>query len=604
MRLILRNILCVWFVVAVPAFAQTDNISFYAEVDTDKLSVDSFARLSLTITGTQSLTQIPVPVVDGFDVKYLGPATRISIINGQSFATHSYRYALYPLKVGKFQIPAITIDINGKNYSTKPIDIEVVAAGNMTAGPTTPQDNAVADGLQGKVFATMTTPQQEVYVGQSIPVTIRLFVSGMSISDIEYPKLDENGFTVGEFKEPRQYQQVIGGARFDVLEFNLEVFPSREGAISLGKAKVGCQILYRSKKDGRIPLDDFDSLFDSDFFDSFLNFYERRPITVESTDLMVNVLPLPEEGKPEDFSGAVGNFDFDVSVTPPEVNVGDPVTVRMKITGDNLRSVAAPDIKAEGFKFYDPQVKDERGTKTVEQVAIPTTENIKEFPAVSFSYFDPSERTYKTLTKGPFALTVHSAAQGLKVVGLEKEGEVLKEFKPEALGKDILFIKENPDTFHRVGYRLYNNTLFWVMVWLLLLAWAGAYGLYRRTHRLRTDTAYARRLLAPRKAREGLAQARQALADKKQPEFYQSVFRTLREYLADKFHRPAAGLTFESIRPVLESWSVRPEDVQAVRSILEECDMARYAALTADSQKMAQVLRQLEQVIDHIERVK
>jgi len=583
------------------SLALAENINFYAEVDTDKIPLDSVGRLSLTITGTQTVTQIPILTVDGFEVKYLGPATRISIINGQTFASHTYRYSLYPLKVGKFQIPSISIDIGGKTYSTKPMDIEVVEAGAPIGPPPASQQvEGSPTGLQGKIFATMTTPKREVYVGERIPVTIRLFVSGLSVTDIEYPKLEELGFSVREFQEPRQYQQIIGGNKYDVLEFNTDIYPTREGEISLGKAKIKCQMLYRTKRGERLPFDDFDSFFDDDFFDSFLSFYERRPLNVESTDLSINVLPLPAAGKPEDFKGAIGRFDFEVSVSPSEVHVGDPITVRMKIRGDNLKSLLPPALKADGFKTYDPQVKEEDNTKTIEQVVIPTNDQVKELPAIRFSYFNPETKAYETITKGPFPLQVKKAAgQDFKVVGLDKKEEERIE---EVLGRDILFIKEDPQTFRRVGQHLFHNVWFRFMFHLLAAGWLIAYGLYRHTHKLKTDTVYARRLLAPRKAKRGLTQSRVAMARGQQAEFYQSIFKTLKEYLGDKFHLPSAGLTFETVQHILESKSIDHNQIQMIHSVFEDCDMARYAAIQFDSTKMQDVLKRAEKVIDYLER--
>ncbi len=595
-KIILTVLLCL----AVVPFVAAQNISFYAEVDSAKVPLDSVARLSLTIAGTQSVSQIPVPNVDGFDVKYLGPATRISIINGQTFASHTYRYALYPLKEGKFQIPAVSIDINGKTYSTKPIDMEVVPAGTSVTAPLPSTQDDLDQNVQGKIFATMTAPKQEVYIGEAVPVTIRLFVSGLSVTNIDDPKLEEIGFSVGEVTQRPVYQQIIGGARYDVLEFQVDIYPAREGELSLGKAKIGAQMLYRSKKDQRLPFDDFDSLFDSDFFDSFLSFYERRPITIESTDLAFSVLPLPEEGRPEDFSGAVGRFDFEVGVSPEEVNVGDPVTVRMKISGDNLRSVTAPTVKAEGFKLYDPQVKEEGGAKMIEQVTIPTQEGISEFPAIEFNYFNPSTKTYESILRGPFPLTVRKPAPGqeLKVVGL---GKAQQEVVPETFGRDILFIKEDPDTFHRIGRRLYNNKLFWLMIGLLGIGWLTAYVLYRRTHRFKTDIAYARRWRAPRKAREGVVLARQAMAQGDQTRFYETVFKTFKEYLSDKYHLPA-GTTFENLREVFESKRFDKSIISMAGWIFEECDRVRFAPAQADPAKMKEILERVESVIDYLER--
>jgi len=106
--------------------------------------------------------------------------------------------------------------------------------------------------------------------------------------------------------------------------------------------------------------------------------------------VIINVLPLPLEERPVEFSGAVGQFDYNVSVSPNKIKVGDPITLRMTVIGKgNLAAIDMPKIPLDAeFKLYDPQIFEKDNIKKSEQVLIPKHENISEVPALQFSYFD------------------------------------------------------------------------------------------------------------------------------------------------------------------------------------------------------------------------
>ena len=133
-------------------------------------------------------------------------------------------------------------------------------------------------------------------------------------------------------------------------------------------------------------------------------------------------------------------------------------------------------------------------------------------------------------------------------------------------------------------------------------AWVILYVLYRETHRLRTDQVYARRLRAPKKAQIGMQAARGLIQKGKEKEFYDGIFKTLQEYLGDKFHLSSSGLTFAAADEVLGRQRIAQEMIGRIKVIFEECDMVRYASASFDAMKMRGSLESLEKVIDHLER--
>jgi len=584
---------------------QAQDISFEASVNTNKVSLGTVLRLTLTFNGAQNVQAPELPTIDGFEARYFGPSSRISIINGQYSGSVAHTYNLFPLKVGKFQIPSINVDISGKTFTSDPIDVEVV---DTPVSPTYQPDEEqqpAALNIKDKIFLTIEVPKTQAYLNEKIPVTVKLFIAGLSVRDVQYPEFKPNDFLTEEFQKPKQYSQTLGGVLYDVLEFNTYIYPSRTGELTIDPAKVSCNILYRSAQ----RQSSFDGFFDNDFFDhdfgGLFGGIEKYPVNLESVDLTLNVLPLPEEGKPQNFSGTVGQFNFSAQVSPQNVNAGDPVTLRMAVEGDgNLKTVEMPSLKTGGnLKVYDPQIKEENGKKILEQVVIPTVEGSQQIPILSFSYFDPQTKTYQTITQGPFDIEVNKSKEeeSFKVVEAKKDA-VKEEASPEDLGRDLIFIKERPGNFQAIGYHVYKAPAFLGLVVISFFIFVGLFVAHQQTHRLKTDAAYARKLRAPKKAKQGLEQARQFMAQGQQKEFYDVVFKTLQDYFGNKFHLPAGSVTVETIAAVLKA---APQDsvLDKLKMVFAQCEMVRYASLSPDTAKMKDIFAKTQEIIDYVERV-
>jgi len=138
---------------------------------------------------------------------------------------------------------------------------------------------------------------------------------------------------------------------------------------------------------------------------------EETPVTIAVKPFDLEVRPLPDEGRPASFSGAVGRFTFDVEARPTDIALGDLITLTMTIRGDGyLENVVAPQLTSEsGFKVYPPRITEERpGWKVFEQIVIPLATNVLAVPALEFSYFDPQTDSYQCITRGPFFIRYHA----------------------------------------------------------------------------------------------------------------------------------------------------------------------------------------------------
>ncbi len=584
-----------------PVFAQ--DVSFEAAVNATKVTSNDAVQLTLTVFGGKDVPVVDVAAIDGFDVRYLGPSTSVAIVNGNYSSQRSFIYNLFPTKTGNFKVPSFSITLNGQEYSTKPIDIEVLAAAAPAASsPTTggtPQ-NAEED-LKDRLFAVVGVPAEAVYVGQKVPVTVKLFVRDTPIREIQFPTFTSStGVTVEDFTaKPLQYKQVLNGFSYDVVEFKTFVYLSLQGKVEVGPASIQGNLIYRNPNQPN-PLHGFND----DFFDGFFKniSVQARPVTITTAKEHLNVLPLPAEGIPNGFTGAVGSFDFDVSVSPDKVQVGDPLTLRMKISGDgNLKKAGFPNFDDEHFKIYDPKIKDESDGKSLEQVIIPSSTGITEVQPLAFSFFDPAAREYKTITRGPFALQVTPAAGGeFKAVGFdltklpssEAETKPMPQLDWSGYAQKSLSVAE----------KVFKSILFWSIIIGMGVVVLGVMLWRNFRRRLKDDTRFSRRFHALRKAQQTLTEAEAQLNAGQGKEFYSVLYRALNTYLADKMHQPSGTSVLNNAQDLLIQKKVGAEDIGILKGIYEACDLFRFAGAIPEAGRMRTHLAQARKIIAVLEK--
>jgi hypothetical protein len=586
------TLVIIGLVFLLPKLALAKDINFEASVDRNKVSLGQSLQLSLTFDGSQSIAALDLPVIEGFQSRYLGPSTRMSIINGQASSSITYVYTLLSTKVGVFKIGPFKFEHHGDNYNSNAISVEVVKEATQGENQASQGGEGEIKDLNERIFLTLKAQKNSGYLNEIIPLTVRLYINRLGVRDIQFPQFSHDGLSVGGFEQPKQYQENLGGINYDVIEFNTTIFGLRPGEFRLGPASLACNLMV--KKQG------------ADVFDDFFGRYETYPLNLKSTDIPITVLSLPEENKPAGFSGALGEFDFEVSVTPREVKVGDPLTLKATIFGQgNFNTVSLPKINfGNDFKTYEPQIKQEKETKTFEQVLIPLNADIKEIPEINFNFFNTGTGKYETITRGPFPLKIVKLEKEEELKIIESKQPVVKFSGEEKLGRDIIYLKDDPGDLRKKGAYLYKNKIFLGSQIIPLLFYLLTALVYAKKRRLKTDLRYARQLFAPRKAKTGIRRAQNYLDKGSTLEFYDTLFETLQGYLGDKFHLPSKSITVSIIDDHLKDMSVAEEVLANLRDIFRECDMVRYAASQLTKNNMQDSLRKLEEVIDYFQRRK
>jgi len=601
-------VFAIFFLLYPLRYAVCADVQFEATVDSGTVSLGSGLQLNLSFYGAQNISAPNIGSIDGFTVRYIGPSTRMSIVNGKISVSITHIYRLLPLKTGKFKIGPFSVNYAGKTLTSNSITVNVVSSGTASppGGGTQPQALNEKE-LSDRIFITMEPAKTKAYLNESIPLVIKLYVNHLTVRDIQYPKFKHEGFSVASLGKPKQYRQALGGVLYDVIEFDTHMFAVKPGKLTLGPAVIKCSLVVRKKYSHRrgSSFDDLFGGFDNGIFDDFFGNYELYPFNAVSPQIAINVLPLPESGKPADFKGAVGDFRMEAKVSPKEVNIGDPVTLTMSIEGSgNFDTVTCPELKTKsGFKVYQPHKKNSEGAKVFEQILMPASEGIKNIPEVSFSFFNPRDGRYHTIKKGPFPITVKASKNSAARV-FEPPPANEQPLNTESLGKDIVYIKEDPGRFKRKGAYVYKELSYWFVQAALLLVFVSWLGAYRYNERLKNDVIYARRLAAPRKARGGIKAAQEMLKENNTVKFFDAVFGTLRGYLADRFHLPLGSITQDSLDDVLKSRGVNDDVRNKIRSILDDCDAARYAPSEFSKEKLENIFKDVRNVIDYMERKK
>ncbi|OQB10575.1 MAG: hypothetical protein BWY16_00786 [Candidatus Omnitrophica bacterium ADurb.Bin205] len=612
-RILSFTLLFTLFLVSV---ASASDIQLEATVDRNKIALGEALQLNLAFHGTQNVSAPSIEKQDGFDARYLGPSTMVSIVNGVVTSSITHVYTLVPLKTGTFTIGPFSVDVQGKTLTSKPITIEVVSAssGNQQSTPgqalQEPAPSKIdAEELKDRIFLILSAGKRKAYLNEIMPLTIKLYVNRLGVRDIQFPILETNDFSIEKFAQPKQYREEFGGVLYDVIEFTTDMFAIKPGEFTLGPAKLKCNLVVRRQSQRRqTTFDDdfFGGFFNDDIFNDFFGRYEAYPLELKSADLPITVLSLPVEGKPEGFDGALGNFQLNIEATPLEVKAGDPITLKMTVKGEgNFDSVKAPKLQSkDGFKVYGPQVKQNESEKIFEQVLIPESEKVTHIPQINFSFFNTKTGQYEVLTHNPTPITVAKVEEVQSKLIELPQGSQVKLAQKEELGRDIIYLKNSVGKLKRIGYYLYQSFGFWLFQIISFILFIGIALFHFKQQKLITDMRYARRLRAPGKAKKGMQEISKLLREGKTEAFFDAVFKTTREYLADRFHLPAGGITAITIEELAKERGIVAEVLDKIKRIFSDCDMARYAPSQFGQKQLEDIFQSLKEIIDYLEKQK
>ena len=601
-----------WFGIAIifgciqKTFAE--DVSLTATIDRNSLTLNDRLQLTLTIHGTQDTSPPSFPAIDGFTLLF-GPkiSAQTSIINGVVSVSKGYTYVLQPAAKGRFTIGPSAVEYKGKVYSSSPVTVEVVDASSSP--------DSQAPDLGKLVFVELRTGKNEAYIYEQVILAFRFyFQKGLPVADIDYVAPGTKNFMEEKLGDQRQYEEIRDGIVYNVLELRTALFPMVSGELPISPAKLKCNLILQQRREQRdSPLD---SYFSDAFFDDFFGRGQKRyPVERATGSITVKVKPLPEQGKPKEFNGAVGTYNMDVAIKTQHVKVGDPITLSMSVYGEgNIQTINEPLLalnNEKDFKLYPAESNTQithreeliRGRKVFSKVVEPQKTDLKSTPAIVFSFFDPRAGQYRTITKGPIPIVVEAGEQEMPIQ-LTLSGSTIASTKQQAqiLTQDILPIMTNLSSLRNQGDRMYTSPFFIACLSIPAIAVIASFFVTRQKERLQTDIGYARDKRAHAIVKKRLALAKSALSRNVPEEFYSSLSKSMAEYLADKFNISAASAIGDKVGILLKQRGVDDDIIGEVSRCLTDFDYRRFSKDGGTKEEMDHSLMLAERLITKLER--
>ncbi len=575
--------------------------NFTATVDNTTVGVNERFQLNFTFEGKDinSLKNFSPPSFNNFKV-LSGPnqSTSMQIINGVSSSSLTLSYILLSNSLGTFSIGSASIQYDGKTYSTSPIKITIVQG---TAKPKEEKQSGVSDQeIAENLFIRATIDKNKVYQGEQVTVTYKLYTRLTIAAQMSVDKLPQyQGFWAEELEAARNISfstEVINGKQYKVgLLKKVALFPSQSGKLEVTPLELTIPIQIQKKKNPNNIWDDF-------FGDPFGR-AEIVEYPAKSNTLKVDVIPLPQNNKPDSFRGAVGKYSFTASIDKQKTKTNEPITLKLEILGSgNIKLLELPPFELpNGIEKYDPKINEQirrsgfiSGSKTAEYLLIPRIAGIREIPEIEFSYFDPGINSYKTIRSDKFVLEIE---QGSSTADIYSNQQSVKQ-----LDSDIRFIKTNSDDVHLKGEVLLFKPGFWLASIIPIFIAAGLIIWKRKQDKLHGNIRLLQYSKAEKVAKKRFKNARKLLALNNVESFYSEISQALFGYLEDKFHIPKAEFTLDRAVDELLKRNINPELVQKMKSNAEKCEYLRFAPGTNPSQAMNEMYKSFSDIVINIER--
>jgi hypothetical protein len=474
--------------------ARADSPDVTAVLSDSEVEVGESVQLEIRVTGGGRDAGVPEQItVDGLEIQRTGTSQQYEMNNFKVTSSITYNYTVLPTKPGTFVIPSQTIRIEGKTLRTPELTLHAIdSSGAATArGNSSASRDPQRSSTTGIVFAELIVPKKSAYVGEVVPVQIRLgFDPRTQPQLLEGPEITGQGFTSQKLQQPGQRRETINGRPYLVVSFKTAIAAAHSGKFEIGpvqaKAQVSVPRRQQPRHQQRAPFNlwDFNDPFNDPFFqDPFGAFAERRDVEVKSDPVPFDVKPLPPNAPPG-FAGAVGNFTMTTDAKPKSVQVGDPITVTSIINGrGNFDRVNAPVLEEEtGWHKYPPSSKFTQdddvgisGSKSFETVISPN-EKKRDLPAFAFSYFDPVKESYVTLRSDAVPIVVEGGAAPTPNVAVSTPVASAAPAAGKTAPADILYQMSERGRIVKTFTPVYTQPIFWTAQLVPLLGLIGLGG--------------------------------------------------------------------------------------------------------------------------------
>ncbi len=564
--------------------AEAQDIEFRAEASPSVLNVGEQFRLVYNIN--QNVSGVEIPEFTDFQLlggPMTGSSSNVQIINGKvsKSVQYTYTYYLKAVKQGTFTIPAAKVKFGGKMVESNAVNIEVVQGGTNARQPqATPNKNkgqepqsAGSKAVSDKdLYVRLHVDKRSAYIGDQIVAWVKLYTK-VPVSGIDkgYSGPEFTGFYKQAVNIPPlrslERENVNGEIYYTGIIQKFILYPQKSGDIVIEPfdmtASVQQQVTRRSR-----------SLFD-DFFGPEV---ADVPVKIKSEPVKIRVKRLPL--KPASFSGAVGNFTLKTTVDRTMLKTNEALTYKVIVSGrGNIKLIDVPSIEfPANVEQFDPkttvnQTSELSGIKTFEFVLIPRYAGEFKILPFDFTYFDPVKEKYITLKSDEYTIQVEKGDEDTTTVivsGISKE-----DFK--LLGKDILFIKNNPPEFRIMNRLLFGSRVFYLTYIISFVLFVLILILRRERVRRNANLTLVKNRKAGKIASKRLRKAKAFMKHNNHEQFYEELSKAVWGFLGDKLSIQTGDLSKERTGEELTRKKISEELIGELFSLLDHCEYARYA---------------------------
>ena len=535
------------------------------------------------------------PIFEGFRILE-GPFQQVSQswVNGKTSFQKSYSYTILPLKKGVFIIRSYSVEFNGKIYRSNSLKITV---GNAIPKQRDPNDiPQVSADTELHLIADIS--KTNPYLNEPITVVYKLYFSNnVGISNFvpaNTPKYNDFWNQNIEIKQLTAENTTYKGENYrSIVLKKVILYPQKSGKLNIEPFVMDIDVqLPTGRRDifGQVQIVD-----------------DQKRVSAGTS--VINVKPLPETGKPENFSGAVGQLDFKVTSSKTDVKNGENIDLNVVVSGSgNLKlfSLPKPEVPS-ALELYDPihnenittPISGMNGSISDKYTIVPQFKGKYPIKAMKFSYFDPKSGTYKTIISkeimvnvldGPEEKITNTVAfSGNSNSKIEKK----LEFKNIQLKTELAYIKKR-DFFGSTKYYMLQLIPFIIIPFIIL---------YRKRKEANENDFEGNRLkMNNRLAKKYLSQAKKQI-NNKEP-FYVALEKAMHNFLKAKLNIETTEMSKTNIEELLLSRNANVETVSEFINLTENCEIARYAPSTnatiqQDYEKAVLIIADLEKQINH-----
>ena len=545
-------------------------------------------QFQITYTANQRIGNLSVSSFDGFQLiggPSQGSSTSIQMINGKTTRSTEYTYTYYlrASRVGKFTIDPATATYKGKSIKTNSATIEVLANNNnqqqqsssQSQSQGQSQSSGTTTGSGEDLYMQLHANKRSAYIGEPVTVWVKIYtqVDINGLNNFKEPNF--NGFYKQDVDVPELRsleQEKVGNELYHTgLIRKVILYPQKSGVLTIDPCEINVQVQQRVSNQPR-------SIFD-DFFGSTMRTVN---VPLKSEPVKITVKALPGDGKPENFSGAVGDFKLTASANTNQLKTNDALTLKVIVSGTgNIKLIEGVQTSFPStFDVFDPVIKTNindknegrSGNKTFEYTLIPRHAGDFTIRPFTFSYFNTTTGKYVTLQTQSFDIHVEKGegdTAATVITGLNKQDV-------EVLGSDIDFIETNLK-LKKTGSFYVADSLFYLVYIIPFSLFILILIIRRKQIKEKSDRAKYLNKRANKLARKRLKKAKEMLQKSDQEAFYEETTKALWGYLSEKINIAASKLSVDNAREYLNKNNSPEELTEEFIKLIEDCEFARYA---------------------------